>query len=348
MNRKSLQAANGAAEEAHQASAPSSSNRPTLWAIVGPTGSGKGNVARRVAKRIGGEIISLDSMKIYRGLDVGTGKPSAETRERVPHHLIDVVEPDEGFDVRRYVETASAAWRGITDRGKQPLFCGGTALYLVGLLKGLFEGPAADPALRQRFKAEAEEQGAEALHHRLSTVDPDAAAKIHPRDLRRIIRALEVFEKTGRPLSKFHSGFEEREGEFQGRLVGIRWSKEKHRLRIDHRVDRMFELGLVEEVESLRDAGRLGRWSRSALGYPEILDALEGRISLGEAREAIKLHTWRYARQQRTWFKRFPEIQWYEADEWISEEEGSESQEEEDWQKLAEAVANSLSGSESS
>jgi tRNA dimethylallyltransferase len=284
---------------------------PLLLAIVGQTASGKGGVARRIASGLGAEIISLDSMKVYRHLDIGTGKPIGETRSGIPHHLIDVVSPDEHFDVKLYVEKALQARDEIEGRGKTPLFVGGTALYLKGLLEGLFEGPTADAELRCRLRARATTEGSEALHRELGDRDPRAASKIHPNDLRRIVRALEVVEKTGRPISELQVQFGAQERRFRPRLAGILWPRERLRERIERRVDRMFQDGLVDEVRSLRSRGLLGRISGQALGYPEVLRAEDGELSLDEARERIKRNTWRFSRQQMTWFKKIPEIRWF-------------------------------------
>ncbi len=289
----------------------SSKDRPPLYGIVGQTASGKGSVARAIAKDLDAEIISLDSMKLFRGLDIGTGKPSVATRGTIPHHMIDVADPRQNYNIKAYVTHASKVREEIAGRGHIPLFCGGTSLYLKGLLMGLFDGPEADLTFRAKLTEEARERGPEVLHERLLSEDPVSAGKIHPKDLRRIIRALEVKAKTGRPISELQTQFAAKSSLFQPHLAGITWPRETLFSRIDARIDRMFEEGLVHEVEALERSGSLGRVAKKAVGYAEVLLALSGECSLEEARQLIKKNTRRFARQQMTWLRKFPDIHWF-------------------------------------
>jgi len=228
--------------------------------------SGKERLALAVAERLGGEIISADSMKVYRGLDIGTAKPDAEARRRVPHHLVDVAEPTETFSAARWLALADAAIAEVAARGRVPIVSGGTPFYLKALLEGLFEGPAADPDLRRRLAEEARAGGTEALHARLARVDPAAARRIHPNDLRRIVRALEVWEKTGRPISDLQRQWGAGRRRYRPLLVAIRRSPEDLTRRITERARRMLEAGLVDEVRRLvrRAGGPMGAEPHSA------------------------------------------------------------------------------------
>lgn len=271
-----------------------------LFVIVGPTAGGKSSAAVPVARKLGAEIVSLDSMLLYRGMDIGTDKPATGG---VPHWLIDLLDPQERFDLRRYIEQADAAIADITARGRRVLVVGGTGLYLQGLLKGVFEGVARDPELRARL-ADAEP---EVLHARLREVDPDAAARIHRNDRRRIVRALEVHAATGRPLSALQTQFEGPD-RYPAVLAGLAWPRRALKQRVRARVAAMFEAGLVEEVAGLE----LGPTAAQAVGYKEVLGALSGDYDLDEARRLIERNTMRLARRQATWFKRFP-IRWVDG-----------------------------------
>jgi len=290
-------------------------NRPELdnsIFLVGPTASGKSSVGVCLAELIYAEIISLDSMQLRRGMDVGTAKPSAEDRARVPHHMIDILDPCESFSVARYVKLACEAVSDIAARGRVPLFVGGTALYLKALTSGMFEGPSADWKLRSRLRRVAAEKGSPFLHDRLRGIDPAAAEKIHPNDLRRIIRALEVFEKTGSPISQLQQQWQN-EGDDGPPIFGIERDRDDLYDRIDRRVDRMMSEGFLEEVRRLSERGP-GREASQALGYKEMLAHLRGEIAdLDEAVELIKRNTRRFAKRQLTWFRAFPQIIWIHA-----------------------------------
>ena len=279
--------------------------------IIGCTGSGKGSLGRELARRGGAEIVSIDSMKVYRRMDIGTAKPSPELRREIPHHLIDVVEPSEDFSVARYVELADAAVADIHGRGRPVLVVGGTPLYIKALAEGLFEGPGADPAVRDRLHAVDRAEGRAALYDRLRAVDPPTARRVHPNDLRRIVRALEVFELTGAPISGLQRQWDRNAARYECAFIGLRREKEDQSHRTNRRVQRMIELGLIDEVQGLLAEPRgLSDTVRRAVGYAEIIDHLQGRCSLADAVEMIKINTRQFAKAQRTWFKRFLGAEW--------------------------------------
>lgn len=283
-----------------------------VFFLIGQTASGKGAVAAELAPRIGAEIISLDSMKIYRTLDIGTAKPSPERRAKIRYHMIDVADPSEHFSTALYLEGAERAAADIHSRGKCALFSGGTALYLKALTEGIFEGPAADPEFRAKIRAEAAETSTAELHARLAKIDPAAAAKIHPNDLRRIERALEVYEKTGKPISELQTQFGTPGGVFgSAPVMGIRRTKEDLHERINRRVDMMVSAGLADEVRRVYDT--LGKEASQAVGYKEFGGWLRGEMTLDEAIEAVKLRTRQFAKAQMTWFKSMKNIEWFDV-----------------------------------
>jgi len=277
---------------------------PLLRVLCGPTASGKESVALHLAPLLGAEVLVLDSMKVYRGMDVGTSKVPAAARARIPHHLVDILDPAETMSASRFLALADAAAADIAARGKSVLVVGGTTLYLKSLLFGLFEGPEADLPLRARLEAE----GVAALHARLSKSDPAAAAKIGPTDLRRLIRAVEVLEKTGRPISELQQEWKALKPRYPHRLLALRRPRADLHARIAARVRAMEREGLVEEVERLRGApGGLGRTAGQAIGYKEILDHLEGRVATREeALEKVRTRSNKLARAQETWLRSFP------------------------------------------
>ena len=285
-----------------------------LTFILGCTGCGKGSLGRELGTRTGGEIVSIDSMKVYRRMDIGTAKPSPETRARLPHHLIDVAEPSEEFSVARYVELADAAIADIQNRARPVFVVGGTPMYVKALLEGLFEGPGADEAVRERLRGEAAKRGGEALHARLREVDPVAADRIHPNDLRRIVRALEVFELTGTPISSLQEQWD-RQRRYECLIIGLRRDREDQSHRTNERVRRMIDAGLVEEVAALlAEPEPLSTTARQAVGYAEIIEHLHGGSSLADAVEMIKINTRQLAKSQRTWFKRFEGVTWVDLE----------------------------------
>jgi len=283
----------------------------TLTFILGCTGSGKGGLGRELARRTGGEIISIDSMKVYRRMDIGTAKPSIEVRRLIPHHLIDIVEPSEEFSVAEYVEHAERAIFEIQSRRHPVFVVGGTPLYMKALSKGIFEGPGADPTIRARLTATAEREGRHALSEQLRRVDPIAAERIHPNDLRRLVRALEVFELTGQPISSLQAQWDRDGTRHDCVFIGLRREREDQARRIKERVRRMIAEGLVDEVKSLlAEKEPLSTAARQALGYAEIIQHLAGRCTLADAVEMIKINTRQFAKAQRTWFKRFAPVEW--------------------------------------
>jgi len=278
------------------------------WFLTGPTASGKSAVGVALAERLGAEIISLDSMALYRGMDIGTAKPTLAERRRAPHHLIDVLEPHEECSLARYVAEAGRAAREILSRGRIPLVVGGTPLYLKGLLRGIFEGPPADWNLRKRLMDSAQRHGPGWLHAELLRVDPEAAARLHPNDVRRLVRAIEVFEKTGCPISRHQRQFDAGRPAAECRVFALDWPTAELNARIDRRVERMFADGLVEEVRRLLALGQtLSRTARQAVGYREVIEHIEGAGGLSETVELVKRHTRQLAKRQRTWLRSLEE-----------------------------------------
>jgi tRNA dimethylallyltransferase len=277
--------------------------RPIIL-ILGPTAGGKTRLAIDLARALpdGGECISADSMQVYRGMDIGTAKPTPQEQAEVPHHLLDIVDPsDETFSVDTWLGLAEEAIAAIRSRGRHPIVVGGTNLYVQALLAGLLEGPEPDVPLRRSLQT----LDSTALRQRLLKVDPAAAQRIHPNDRKRTIRAIEVQEQTGRPLSDLQRQWQSGRIRDDVRILGLEWPVEAVNRRINARVKAMIEAGLAEETRGLWEAGRLGRQAREALGYKQIIDHLEGRLTLDEAAEQIKIRTRRFAKQQRTWLRRF-------------------------------------------
>lgn len=289
--------------------------------LTGATGTGKKEVGLEVARRLGAEVIGLDSVKVYHGLSVGAATPSESECVGVKIHLVGVIDPRHPFSVGQYVTAAQQAVLEILERSAVPLFLGGTPLYLRALLRGLFDGPPAEPEIRQRLLLEAEQEGVETLHARLSQVDPEAASRIMPRDFKRISRALEVHEVTGRPISELQIELTRKPIAADFRVAGLLCEYGLLRRRQQERVDRMLEQGLVGEVRELHSGDRLRGEAARAIGYREIVAHLEGRLSLEEARHEIVRSTWQLTRQQRKWFRRFPEIAWVERTEKSSVDE---------------------------
>jgi tRNA dimethylallyltransferase len=279
--------------------------------LTGPTGSGKTALGLEVAERLGAEIVSMDSMALYRGMDIGTAKPSVEARSRVRHHLVDVLEPYESASVAWWLQQAAASVRGITARGRRVLFVGGTPLYLKALLQGMFAGPPADEDLRHQLEEEAQQRGAACLHARLAEVDPASAARLHPQDTRRVIRALEVWQHTGRPISALQQQWTKKqdlpEGVFKSRVLYLDLPREELYARINARVLEMMEAGLVDEARGLQRLGPLSKTASQALGYKEVFAYLRGRATLAETVERIQTRSRQFAKRQLTWFRHLPE-----------------------------------------
>jgi tRNA dimethylallyltransferase len=295
------------------------------WFLTGPTASGKTKVGIELAKRLGGEILSLDSMAVYRQMDIGTAKPTPAERRAVPHHLIDIVDPPEEFSVAQYVDAAHAGAKSLRERGKEPLFVGGTPLYLKSLLRGIFQGPPADWEFRRQIEEETARVGSEKLRERLWQVDPLSASKLHPNDVRRMTRALEVAHLTGRPLSHWQTQFDEGAPASERKVFVLHWPREVLHARIDARVEQMFAQGLVEETRALQIRyGELGRTAAQAVGYREVIDYLAERQSLADTIELVKNRTHQFARRQETWFRSLSECRWVEMQEGESVEEVAE------------------------
>lgn len=293
-----------------QQSRPATGERawPPPYYVSGATAGGKTAVGVELARQAGGEIVSMDSMALYRGMDVGTAKPGEAERQAVPHHLIDVLDPSEECSLAQYLAMARRAAAEIRARGRQPIFVGGTPLYLKALLRGIFEGPPADWEFRRKLEAMASEQGPEALHEILRRVDPRSAERLGRRDARRAIRALEVFEKTGRPISELQQQFEQARPATECRVFVLDWPRQELYARIERRVEAMFESGLVAEVQTLLAAGRpLSRTARQALGYREVLEHLAGQRDLPETISLVKTRTRQFAKRQLTWFRSLSE-----------------------------------------
>lgn len=292
--------------------------RPIIL-VLGPTAGGKTRLALELARRLGGECVCADSMQIYRGMDIGTAKPTAAERAEIPHHLLDLLDPSEdGFSVDAWLARAQRAIADIRDRRRYPIVVGGTSLYVQALLEGLFEGPEPDPQLRATLEA----GDAGILRRRLEAIDPAAAQRIHPNDRRRTIRALEVYELTGRRISDLQQQWSDGRPRRDVRIIGLDYDVEAINARINARVRQMIADGLVEEVRRVAagDQGQSrtapGRQAAEALGYRQIMDHLAGRVSLDDAVEEIKIRTRRLARQQRAWLKRFrvhPDATWIPA-----------------------------------
>ena len=278
------------------------------WFLTGATASGKSELGLHLAELLKAEIISLDSMALYRGMDIGTAKPTIAEQARVPHHLLDVIDPHDEFSVAQYLEAAAKCVQEIQQRNRQALFVGGTPLYLKALLRGLFEGPTADWELRKQWEAEAQEQPPDYLHEQLRKVDPIAAARLHPNDSRRIIRALEVYAKTGQPISHWQQQFDRARPASACRVFVLERSREESLARIDARVLTMFEQGLVEEVRQLLALPQpLSRTASQAVGYRETLLHLTSGVTLADTITAVQNSTHRFARRQRTWFRSLSE-----------------------------------------
>ncbi len=274
------------------------------WFLTGPTAAGKTGVGVELARRIGAEIVSLDSMALYRGMDVGTAKPTLQQRGGVTHHLIDVLQPHEQYNLAQYLQSAHRCVEEIKSRGREVLFVGGTPLYLKGLLRGIFEGPAADWEFRRRLEEDVQQQGAASLHRRLAEVDPAAAERLHINDTRRLIRALEVYEKTGRPISELQRQFDTGRSADACRVFVLNWPRRELHARIDLRVEEMFAAGLVDEVRGLLAQPQpLSRTARQAVGYREVIEHLQADRSLSETRRLIRSHTRQIAKRQATWFR---------------------------------------------
>ncbi len=288
------------------------SAKPPLLAIVGPTGIGKTALAVLLSREVSMEVVSADSRQVYRGMDIGTGKPSREERAAVPHHLIDVVDPAEPYHAARFRQDALKAIEEIRRRGRLPVIVGGTGLYIRALLRGLSPAPPADPEFRAALHRRADAEGTPALHEKLRRVDPKSAARIGPHDLIRITRALEVFHLTGRPLSSLHD-WGKADLPFRLLMVGLTMDRSRFYRRLELRCQEMIDRGLVGEVKTLLDRGAdPGYPAIQGIGYRHMVSHLEGKWSLPEALRIMQRDTKRYAKRQWTWFRREP-VQWLDV-----------------------------------
>ncbi len=294
------------------------SKKIPLVAVVGPTASGKTDIAIDIAMKFGGEIVSMDSMQIYKYMDIGTAKPDEDEMRGIPHHMLSCVLPGEAFTANDYVAKAKAIIKDIYKRAKLPVICGGTGLYLNSLLYNYNMSEAAfDNELRESLYKEAEANGNDALWEKLKTLDPKSAEEIHPNNLKRVVRALEICILTGRSRSEQLT--KEPESDYDFVVIGMNREREYLYERINKRVDIMLQKGLEAEVKRLSDEGYLKRngeltQAGEAIGYKEMLEYIEGRVSLEEAVERIKMNSRRYAKRQITWFKRTNEIMWTDPD----------------------------------
>lgn len=282
--------------------------------ITGPTASGKSRLAVEVANRLNAEILSVDSMAVYRGMDIGTAKPAPEERGGIPHYLIDLVDPTDDYSVSQFVVDAHAKAQEIRSRGKRVLLVGGTPLYLKALLCGMFLGPPADWEFRKQVDDDVAEYGIDALRNRLLQVDPLSAHKILPNDVRRMARALEVARATGVPLSHWQTQFERIAIPKNCSAFVLSWDRSELHARVNDRVDFMFREGLLEEVKSLLNKyGTLGRTASQAVGYRETIEFLNGRITEQTLTEQVKAHTRQFVRRQEIWFRSMPLLRRLEA-----------------------------------
>ncbi|NUO08500.1 MAG: tRNA (adenosine(37)-N6)-dimethylallyltransferase MiaA [Candidatus Brocadia sp.] len=285
-----------------------------IWILTGPTASGKTDIGLKIAENINAEVVSADSMLVYRGMDIGTEKPSLAVRSKIPHHLIDIVEPWQEYSVGQYVKDFEVVAQSLYQQGKLFIVVGGTALYLKAIMDGLFEGPPADWEYRDYLRSIAVEKGPNYLHKMLAEVDPETAAKLHFNDQKRVIRALEVFKTTGHRISSFQTQFGHKNPNHHCTPVAIDYDRDILYKRIETRVDRMFVRGLVDEVRTLlSNPLGLSKQASQALGYKEVIDFLRGKYTLSEVTSEIKQRTRRFAKRQMTWFRSFSNIHWIHA-----------------------------------
>jgi tRNA dimethylallyltransferase len=282
-----------------------------LLVILGPTAAGKSALAEYLAPRLDGEVVGVDSMQVYRGLEVGTAKPGPEVRSRVPYHLVDVADPAVDFNLGDFVRCAEAAVEDIQRRGKVPILAGGTGMYLRGFLKGIDPAPPRDPATRGALEALAVRRGDAHLHRLLSALDPEAAAAVGAADRMRLVRALERVLLSGRPARVSRWAGADR---YASLKIGLEWEPEALRRRIDERVEALFRDGLVQETAGLMERLPDGVSALKALGYREVVGHLRGEADLDQTIQAVKRNTWRFSRRQMTWFRREEEVRWFPVD----------------------------------
>jgi len=286
--------------------------------VLGPTGVGKTEIAIRLAQQVDAEIVSLDSRQLYRQMNIGTAKPTPEQRDIVPHHLIDCVDIDQPFSVADYQHLADGVILQIQERGRHILVVGGAGLYFRALVDGLFPGPGADNTIRERLKREGDEKGTVALHKRLLQCDPKSAARIHPNNLIRVIRALEVYELSGNPISELQGQWKNSGTRYAFRAFGLNMPRETLYERIEKRVDKMIADGLVEEVKKILDRHYVRDCvALQSFGYKEIFDYLDGKLGLEDAIALLKQNTRQFAKRQLTWFRGDPRIEWIDLSQFV-------------------------------
>ncbi|GAB6180771.1 tRNA (adenosine(37)-N6)-dimethylallyltransferase MiaA [Desulfotomaculum defluvii] len=283
----------------------------SLIAIVGPTASGKTDVAIELAKMIKGEVISADSMLVYRQMNIGTAKPTLDEMQGIPHHMIDIVDPDEEFSVAMYQSEVEELINEITNVGNLPILVGGTGLYVRSVIDHYdFTPPSKENHLREELKLKAERVGPEAMHRKLSEVDPESALRLHPNDLRRVIRALEVYYQTGKTISEYQYINKVDKPKYNLKMFGLTMDRQLLYKRIEQRVDIMLQKGLIDEVKNLMQQYETWGTALQGLGYKEIIGYLKGEYSLQEATEILKRNTRRFAKRQLTWFRADKRIHW--------------------------------------
>lgn len=298
--------------------------------IVGPTAIGKTGVSFELAKLIGGEIVSCDSMQVYKGMNIGTSKPAKILLSAIPHHLIDIIEVSDEFSVAQFRRLALAAIKDIASRGKTPLAVGGSGLYVRVLIDGIIEAPSTDREFRARLTREADEFGIGVLYKRLQDLDKESASRIHPNDLRRILRALEIYEKAKAPVSLLKNAVGGLSGEYDIRIFGLNMERPALYKKIDERVELMFKEGLVDEAGRLAEQD-LGLTASQALGYKEVFAFLKGEYDIEEAKRLVKRNSRHYAKRQLTWFRADKRIEWLMLDENFDSKEIAK----EIWKKLS-------------
>ncbi len=286
-------------------------DRPSVVILLGPTGVGKSRLAIELAEEFGGEIISADSVQVYRYMDIGTAKPSREEQRRVPHHLIDVVNPDQAFHASLYRMLGRKKIEDLHLSGKRIWVVGGTGLYIKALTQGIFPGPQIDPSVRERLKRESADKGGDFLYRRLQSIDPNTASGIHPNDLFRTLRALEVFDSTGMPISFFRDQHRFQDRPYRTLKIGLEADRKMLYQRIEQRVDQMIERGLLQEVVGLMDRGYGPELKpMQSLGYKQMIQCVSNEMEWEESIRQMKRDTRRYAKRQWTWFKADPEVLW--------------------------------------
>ena len=292
----------------------------SCWYLTGSTGVGKSKVALMLARCLDAEIISMDSMAVYREMDIGTAKLAPEDRAGIPHHLIDIVDPSDNYSLAQYVNEAADKIADIHLRNKNVLFVGGTPLYLKAMLRGIFEGPPADQEFRRELQQKMQGQPPEVLHGLLKKVDPESAKKLHPNDIKRVVRALEVYEKTKKPISEFQKQFDVGNPPARCNVYVMQMPRDLLYTRINKRIDRMIYDGLLDEVKMLANRNfPIGTSARQALGYKELFDYLEGKSTYPQAVEFIKQNTRNFAKRQETWFRSLCECRFIPADKPVFE-----------------------------